>query len=189
MIRNALFAVYAALLLALPAPVTGHEVVAGDLTIIHPTARPNLPNRPTAAYMVIANDGAAPDRLISVTSPVFGRAEIHLSSRENGVMRMQMVSGIDVPAGDAAMLQPGGYHVMLFQATQLFKEGALFPITLHFARAGAVEVSVKVDKRIEVGAHEGHGEDHDHDHGAEHGHGEKHNHDGHGDHGPKKVSE
>jgi len=45
-IALALFAVAAVLPGAQPA--RAHTIEAGELLIIHPTARPNLPNRPTA---------------------------------------------------------------------------------------------------------------------------------------------
>lgn len=170
MFRTSLIAAAAALTLVTPGFTAGHETVAGDLTITHPAARPNLPNRPTAAYMIIANDGAGDDRLIRAVSPVFGRVEIHLSSREDGVMKMQMVNGVDVPAGDAAELKPGGYHVMLFDAAKLFKDGDMFPMTLTFEKAGDVDIKVMVDKRITMG---GHGSKHDGGHDAGHDHGAK----------------
>ena len=41
-----------------------HDVQLGDLMVIHPTSRPNLPNRPMVVYVTIANDGALADRLL-----------------------------------------------------------------------------------------------------------------------------
>lgn len=174
MFRKSLMAAIAALTFSMPGFAGGHEVTAGDLIITHPAARPNLPNRPTAAYMVISNDGQNADRLIAASSPAFGRIELHLSSRKNGVMTMEMVPGIDVPEGGAAELKPGGYHIMLFDADALLKDGDMFPMTLTFEQAGDVEIKVMVDKRINAGGHGGHG-----GHGAKHGDG----------HGHKKAKE
>ena len=135
------------------------EIRIGDLTISHAKARPNLPNRPTAAYMMIANDGEAGDRLLSATSPDFGAVEIHSSMKHGDVMRMMPVDGVDVPAGDAAVLEPGGLHLMLFEGSESFKIGQEFTLELVFERAGAVQVSVKVEKighsKCGHGAHSG----------------------------------
>ncbi|MEM7506578.1 MAG: copper chaperone PCu(A)C [Pseudomonadota bacterium] len=140
-------------------PAAAHEAKAGALTIIHPMARATLPNRPMALYMAISNDGSAPDRLLSANSPQFDAIEIHESKEQNGVMTMVQLEAIEAPAEDTALLEPGGLHLMLFGAKKHFKEGDEFPVTLMFENAGAVDVTVKVEKA-------GHG---DHSHHSGHG--------------------
>lgn len=152
--------------------VTAHEIVSGDLTIIHPTARPNLPNRPTAAYMVISNDGTADDKLLSATSPVFGKIELHTVIKDGEVMKMQPVADVLVPAGDAAVLEAGGLHLMLFNAAKQQKDGEMFPVTLTFDQAGDVEIMVMVDRKA--------GQGHDHSaHGAKEPESAESDHSGH----------
>ena len=73
-----------------------YDMMVGDLMMIHPTARPNMPNRPTAAYVTVANDGETMDRLIAVASPDFESAEIHNVEMTDGVMKMFPVDGIDI---------------------------------------------------------------------------------------------
>lgn len=164
------------------------DVTFGDLMISHPTARPNLPNRPTAGYMVIMNHGTKGDVLISASSSAFKKIELHNVFRDGDVMKMQPVEGVEVPAGDTAMLAPGGYHLMLFDAVQRFKDGESFPITLTFQNAGEVEITVNVDRRAGNGHdHSGQGaktpEGSKDDHG-EHKHNE-HKSNGHSDGGHK----
>ena len=130
------------------------EIQVGDLTVTHPKARPNLPNRPTAAYMVISNDGELADRLISVSSPDFDVVEIHTVMKHGDVMRMMPVDGIDVPPGVGAVLEPGGHHLMLFDGTKAFKKGEEFTLELTFEHAGTVEVTVMVEK---ISGGHGHG--------------------------------
>ncbi|MEM7730932.1 MAG: copper chaperone PCu(A)C [Pseudomonadota bacterium] len=128
------------------APGSAHEFKVGDLLVDHPWARPNLPNRPTAAYATIANQGAASDRLISAFSPSFGKAEFHNSVHEDGIMKMQMVEGIEIPPQGEATLAPGGYHIMLFDGGRQFEVGESFALELIFESAGTLEVTVKVKK-------------------------------------------
>lgn len=178
------FPTLAAVLVAasmLSAPgVAADEVVSGDLTISHPTARPNLPNRPTAAYMKIQNAGDADDRLISATSPAFGKIELHTVLKDGDVMKMQQIVDVPVPAGEAAVLKAGGLHLMLFDAKELHKDGAMFPITLTFQQAGDVEIMVRVDRKAGRGHdHSGHGHNaNTDDDGHKHGH-KKDDHGGH----------
>ncbi|MEM7686632.1 MAG: copper chaperone PCu(A)C [Pseudomonadota bacterium] len=149
-----------AVTLNLTQPAVAHETIAGDLTIGHPYARPNLPNRPSAAYLSISNDGEAADRLIAADSEAFGTIEIHTVEETNGVMKMLKIEGIDVPPGDTALLEPGGFHLMLFDAAQTFKIGDHFDATLTFEKAGDVTVTFMVEKpaaESKSADHSGHG--------------------------------
>ncbi len=160
-------------------PAVSHETQAGDLTIIHAWSRPNLPNRPAAAYMAIANDGETADKLLSVASPAFETIELHTVIKDGDVMKMQPVQSIDVPADDTAVLEPGGLHLMLFGAVRAFKDGDSFPATLTFQEAGPVEITVKVEKRTS-GGNEDHG---DHNAHGSHGNSEAGGHGTHKKHG------
>jgi len=59
-------------------------------------------------------------------------------------MMMQPVDGIDLPAGTAVELKPGGYHIMLLDLASPLEAGQTFTITLTFEQAGSVEVPVTV---------------------------------------------
>ncbi len=159
----AALALAAALLAAAP-PAGAEDATLGDLTVSEVWARPNLPNRPTAAYARIGNAGAEADRLIGAASPAFGRIELHLSEMSDGVMSMRRVEAIEAPAGGSVALEPGGYHLMLFEAERVFAPEESFPLTLEFERAGTVELTVPVRPRSGGG--------HGHGHGAMHGSGE-----------------
>jgi periplasmic copper chaperone A len=82
----------------------------------------------------------------------------------SGVMHMQPVEGgLTIPAGGTVELKPGGYHLMLMGLKQKLDEGGQIPLKLTFARAGSVDVQVKIEKKPK---HEGmpSGEDHMHSH-------------------------
>jgi copper(I)-binding protein len=59
-------------------------------------------------------------------------------------MMMQPVDGIDLPAGTAVELKPGGYHIMLLDLPAPLEIGQVITITLTFDKAGTVEVPVTV---------------------------------------------
>ncbi|MEN9628589.1 MAG: hypothetical protein RJA10_1816 [Pseudomonadota bacterium] len=70
-------------------------------------------------------------RLVSAASPVAGLVEIHEMSMDGNVMKMRALpNGLDLPAGKAVDLKPGGYHVMLMDLKQQLKEGDTVPVTL-----------------------------------------------------------
>lgn len=86
-----------------------------------------------AGYLTLVNRGATPVTISEISSPEFGAAEIHLSRVENGVAKMIAVGNLEIPAGSSVMLQPGGYHLMLFRPVRELHAGDT--VTLHLYRA------------------------------------------------------
>lgn len=74
---------------------------------------------------------ASGGRLVSGSSPVAGVVEIHEMAMDGNVMKMRAVAGgLELPAGKAVELKPGGYHLMLMDLKQQLKEGDTVPVTL-----------------------------------------------------------
>ncbi|MCP3856572.1 MAG: copper chaperone PCu(A)C [Actinomycetia bacterium] len=61
-----------------------------------------------------------------------------------GAMTMQEVASIPVAAGETVAFQPGGLHVMMLGLVEPLEVGDEFDITLTFANAGDVVVTVEV---------------------------------------------
>jgi copper(I)-binding protein len=98
-----------------------------------------------AGFLTIKNEGKAEDRLISATSPIAARAEIHETKMENDMMTMRPVAGgIAIPPGGSVSLAPQGYHLMFADLAAPLKAGEQFKATLTFEHAGAVEVTFDV---------------------------------------------
>lgn len=125
-----------------------HGGRAGDIEITHPFATPTPPGSVNgAAYVVsLENTGKQPDRLLSVSTPIAQRAEIHtMTMSADGVMRMREVDEIVLAPGMSVKMRPGdGYHFMLIGLKQPLKEGDSFPLTMVFERGGKTEVKVVV---------------------------------------------
>lgn len=128
-------------------PVHAHDYSTGQLHIEHPWSREMPPVAPTAAvYFVVHNNGDQADRLLRLDTPVAGKAELHEHVHADGVMKMQQVPAVEIPAGGEVRFEPMGYHVMLFGVKQQAKAGERFPLTLTFEKAGVVELDVAVQK-------------------------------------------
>ncbi|WP_339412660.1 copper chaperone PCu(A)C [Pseudomonas sp. EA_35y_Pfl2_R5] len=126
---------------------SAHDYAVGELQVAHPWSREMPPIAPTAAaYFVVHNAGSEADRLLSASTPHAGKAEIHEHIHADGLMKMQQVQSVAIPAGGEVKFEPMGYHVMLFNLQQQGKDGERFPLTLTFEKAGAVEVQVSVQK-------------------------------------------
>jgi periplasmic copper chaperone A len=140
----------AALLLACAlgaSAASAHEYALKSLKIDHPFARATPPGAKTGGvFVTVENTGSRSDRLIGVSSPVAGVADLHEMKVDAGVMRMREVAALEVKPGETLELKPGGYHVMLSELRQPLKVGDKFPMTLTFQNAGPVEVSVWVEE-------------------------------------------
>jgi len=94
-----------------------------------PWVRATVPQQTaTGAFMQLSSPTDV--RLVSVSSPVAGVAELHRMTMENNVMKMRPVSAIELPAGKGVELKPGGYHVMMMNLKGQMKEGDMVPLTL-----------------------------------------------------------
>jgi copper(I)-binding protein len=86
-----------------------------------------------AAYMVIHNSTDADDALVGASSPVAEFVELHLSSMdEEGMMSMNQVTEIPIPANADAVLKPGSYHIMLIDLVEPLTEGTEVELSLEF---------------------------------------------------------
>ncbi len=130
----------AAMLLAEP-PVT-----VGDIIITEAWARATPPGAVTAAgYLTIVNNGAADDRLLSVTTAVAETGDLHEMAMADGRMTMRpLADGLVVPAGGTVVLRPGAAHLMFVGIGDGLAEGTIVEVTLTFANAGTVSVNLVV---------------------------------------------
>jgi periplasmic copper chaperone A len=126
-----------------------------------------------AAYMVIENSGSAADALTGAASPAAKTVEVHetvamesaapsdgmgspapsdamgspmpsASGGSGGMMGMQPIARLEIPAGGTVELKPGSYHIMMIGLNQELKVGDKIEITLTFEKAGDVKVTAEV---------------------------------------------
>jgi len=123
-----------------------HEFQLGDIHIGHPYARATLAVQSSGgAYLSLENTGKTDDRLVRVETGVARSAQIHNMEMAGDVMKMREVDAIDLKAGSKMAMKPGGgYHIMLVGLNQQLKAGDQFMMTLYFAKAGKIDVSVHV---------------------------------------------
>ena len=83
------------------AAALAHEFRAGPITVDDPWARASIgATGNTAAYMKLANGGAAPDRLVAVKSDVAAHVSLHESRDDNGVIRSASLAPSTSPKAD-----------------------------------------------------------------------------------------
>ncbi|QPN33427.1 copper chaperone PCu(A)C [Diaphorobacter sp. JS3051] len=116
----------------------------GPIRIDKPWTRATPPAVPTGAgYLSLTNEGREADRLIEVTSPIAGRAEIHTMETADDVARMRwQKDGVALPPGQTIEFKPGSTHIMFLDLAQPIRPGTRVPLTLVLERAGKVEIEL-----------------------------------------------
>lgn len=105
--------------------------------------RPTVQGQKTSGgFMTLTAKESA--QLVGVSTPVAGVAEVHEMKMDGDVMKMRAVPALDLPAGQAVQLKPGGYHLMLMDLKQPLVKGSQVPLTLHFKDAKGVPSQLKM---------------------------------------------
>jgi len=84
----------------------------------------------SAAFMKLINTGNRPIAIVAATSDGAGQAEIHRHRQVNGMMQMEHVMRLEIPAHGQQVFAPGGYHLMLINLKHSFHAGEKIDITL-----------------------------------------------------------
>jgi periplasmic copper chaperone A len=124
-----------------------HDYKIGSIEVDNPWSRVVPKGASVAAgYMTIKNNGATPDRLVSGSTPVAGKFEIHEMTMTNGVMQMRPVAdGVVIKPGETVVLKPESFHIMMMNLKRPIEKDKPFPASLTFEKAGTVQVEFAVE--------------------------------------------
>ncbi len=104
----------------------------------------------TGAFMRLT--AREPLTLVGLVSPVAGVAEVHEMKLQGDIMRMRAVAALDLPAGQAVELKPGGYHLMLMDLKAPLKADTRVPLTLVLRDAKGAERRVELQVPVSARA-------------------------------------
>jgi copper(I)-binding protein len=118
-------------------PALAHSFRLGEIEIGHPWAPPSN-GRDGAVYLALSNRGNAADRLVGASSPRAQKVELRGGDDT-------LLQEIALEPKRPVALRAGRPHLVLLGVTQALVAGDAFPLTLRFAGAGSVEVTVMVE--------------------------------------------
>ncbi len=114
-------------------------------------ARATVPGQmATGAFLTLTAKVAT--QLVSVSTPAAGIAEVHEMKMEGDVMKMRALPRLDLPAGKAVELKPGGFHVMLMDLKAPLVKDSKLALTLVFQDAKGTESRMTVSLPVSVTA-------------------------------------
>jgi len=97
-----------------------------------------------AGYMKVSNPGTETVRVSGISGADFSSIEIHRTVIENGMARMIAIDHFDVPPGESFVLEPGGYHLMLFNPVRALDSGDRVELLLHVSDGPCLPVAAPV---------------------------------------------
>ena len=110
-------------------------LVASDVVVNRPMPGMQM----SAGYVTLQNNTTEEIVIDRVTSPQFGKIEMHETVIEDGVAKMSALDRVVLPAGATVEFKPGGKHLMLMRPAE-----NLDSVTLEFYSADAVVLSISV---------------------------------------------
>ena len=100
----------------------------------------------TGGFMTLT--AGVPLRLVGVSTPVAGVAEVHEMKMEGDVMKMRAVPALELPAHQSVELKPGGYHLMLMNLKQPLAAGQHVPVTLSVQDAQGAKSTLSIQAPV-----------------------------------------
>lgn len=98
-------------------------------------------NRPAVAYFTI-HGGTSDVTLLSVTTPVSVKSELHESMTADHMAKMTPIGDFQVRAGSTNVFAPGGKHLMLFDMNPGIKPGRAVKLTFTFSNNQRIDLGV-----------------------------------------------
>ena len=100
---------------------------------------------PSAGYMDL-HGGRMDVSLVSVTSDDVLRMEMHETTEDDGVMSMNKLKSIAIPAGKTVKLEPGGKHLMIWGIGEGSKKRGLLNMTLIYSNDDRIKIDAVIKK-------------------------------------------
>ena len=98
----------------------------------------------TSAYMILRNTDPETRVLVSVSSPAAARVTLHNTMNHDGMLHMQQLANLTIPANGSISLEPGGTHLMLEQLTGTLEPGGEVELVLVFADGQSETITLPV---------------------------------------------
>jgi copper(I)-binding protein len=101
-----------------------------------------------SAYMTFTSQQDT--TLVHVDSDVTNSIEIHSMTMKDGIMKMRMLDTLALIAGKPYKLEPGGFHLMLFDLKKQLTEGDEVNFELTFKNKNNIEFKQRIKATVKT---------------------------------------
>lgn len=99
--------------------------------------------RTAAVYLTVVNNGKE-DVIVGASCDVSSTVELHTHAHVGGMMRMERLETVVVPAAAEVRFEPRGNHLMLIDLRSPLKPGDTIVVNMQFRDAGNMEFVAEV---------------------------------------------
>ena len=102
----------------------------------------------TSGYFTIENTSNIDERLVSLTSEISKKTQLHDMVVKNDIMKMKyLIDGIVIKANSKVSFKPGSYHVMFLQLQKPLIIMNKYKVTLEFKNSGSLILKMPVHSK------------------------------------------
>ena len=117
----------------------------GVYSVEEPWTKPARSGQPVSAgYITLCNGGLEDDAIIAVSFEGAEVVEVHQSSTQDGVMQMQKLDRLVLPAGKKTVMEPGGTHLMMISVVEEIKAGESIFLNVEFEKSAPARFALEV---------------------------------------------
>ncbi len=98
----------------------------------------------SAGYLHLHNNGDEDVLLVDFSSPAATMVQLHETAMKNGMMSMNRLDSVVVPAGGDLLMQPGGLHLMIMGVDKTAFAGDSIELDLHFSDGTVVGTELPI---------------------------------------------
>ena len=108
--------------------------------------KPTIGNhKMTSGYLTIENTNNIDERLVSLTSEISKKTQLHDMVVQNDIMMMKhLLGGVVIKANSKVIFRPGSYHIMFINLQQSLKVMNKYQVTLKFQNSGSITIEMPV---------------------------------------------
>ena len=139
--------------------MAGESFSSSGLEITKPSTNEVRPGQNNLAVYIdqVKNLTSKTLSIVSVTSPIAEKVELHTMAVKNNIMKMEKIDKLTIPGKGSISLMKGnknGYHIMLFNIDKEFTRNN-FPMSVYLSNGKSVDFQVQVLERPSLN-HEDH---------------------------------
>ena len=125
----------------LPTDIERNIAKSANVIVTNAYIRETIPGSTVSSmYMTINNNSDKSVTLIGASSKISPSIEIHEHTMSDGMMKMGQVQSIVIKAKSKVVLQPSGFHLMIFNVNTPLKDKQTAQVILHFKVQEPIQV-------------------------------------------------
>jgi len=125
--------------------LSNHVFANTELLLIDPWVRQAPPTaKNLAGYGELKNTSSNIIEIVSIESKLFEKVEMHITTFENGMMRMAEVKKLILKPGESVYFEPGGRHFMLIKPNTAIVSGLIVPVLITLSSGEKINYEMHV---------------------------------------------